>query len=586
MKRKKGRIIAFLLAGVLLAGILPESSVKAQDKSVISVDEAAAKSNFRRTVQNALDQAAEQASDTQPVTVKIPAGTYTQDAGLCIGSNTTLDLTGVKIVRSSQINCIRVGTSENKDSGVTGYAYRNIRIVGGTLDGNGREQTVVKVTHCSGFYMSGTKLTNTKNGHLMEVGGVKGLYVNKCSFSNQVLSTDDRAKTYEAVQIDILSGEHMNGTRSEVLATKNVKFTDCTFDHVPRGIGSHTAILNAPTDNVEISGCKFRDVTSCAIQSLNWVNVLIRKNTIQGAPRGIAMYYVKDNGHGTYLPSVIAKEGNTTTPVSDAYQSNDKQNIRIENNQITLSDIKDPYSSIVRGAIVAAGCYVDGTDVPHDGSGNLQKANYYISQVMIKNNKVITYGNGIRITDGKNCTVSGNKISCKKSKCSDNGGVNTKNYYGIQARDRCKNISIRANMVDHSPSNGIYVSENSSVKEITGNKVTNAGKNGIDVEKSSVQKIEKNVVSKTKTTGIFIYNTSSCKFILENTVSNIGNQGISINTKSSVVKISKNIIDKCKAYGITFGMQSKGNEISKNKISGCKSGKIGIAKDSNVTYVK
>lgn len=139
MKRKKGRIIAFLLAGVLLAGILPGSSVKAQDKSVISVDEAAAKSNFRRTVQNALDQAAEQASDTQPVTVKIPAGTYTQDAGLCIGSNTTLDLTGVKIVRSSQINCIRVGTSENKDSGVTGYAYRNIRIVGGTLDGNGRE---------------------------------------------------------------------------------------------------------------------------------------------------------------------------------------------------------------------------------------------------------------------------------------------------------------------------------------------------------------------------------------------------------------------------------------------------------------
>ena len=104
------------------------------------------------------------------------------------------------------------------------------------------------------------------------------------------------------------------------------------------------------------------------------------------------------------------------------------------------------------------------------------------------------------------------------------------------------------------------------MKEITGNKVTNAGKNGIDVEKSSVQKIEKNVVSKTKTTGIFIYNTSSCKLILENTVSNIGNQGISINTKSSVVKISKNIIDKCKAYGITFGMQSKGNEISKNKI--------------------
>lgn len=62
---------------------------------------------------------------------------------------------------------------------------------------------------------------------------------------------------------------------------------------------------------------------------------------------------------------------------------------------------------------MAAGCYVDGTDVPHDGSGNLQKANYYISQVMIKNNKVITYGNGIRITDGKTVLFQAIKFPVK-----------------------------------------------------------------------------------------------------------------------------------------------------------------------------
>lgn len=600
---------------------------------VIQVDVSAAKSNFRRAVQNALNEAATQATDAHAITVRVPEGTYTQDAYLYIQSNTTLDLTGVTIVRSAATNCIRVGVSDDKNSGVTGYAYHNIRIVGGTIDGAGKEQTIVKATHCSDFYMTGVSLKNTRNGHMMEAGGVDGLYINKCSFTDQEITASNKAKAYEAIQIDILSGEHMSGTRSEVLATKNVQISNCSFKDVPRGVGSHTAISNVPVDTISISKCTFDNTKSCAIQSLNWVNVSIQDNEITNAPRGIAVYYAKDNGQGTYLPSAIAEEGNTTTEVEDKYIPNDKQNIRISRNRITLSDTKDPYSNIVKGAIVAAGCAIDGKHNPSDGSGRLPKGNYYISQVTIDNNKIVTFGNGIRITDGKNCAISNNTITCKKSTHPDNGGADSKNYYGIQARDHCEKITIKKNKVSDSVSNGIYVSEKSkagsienntitnagkygidiedsttdaitnntiksvkvngiyvynkaSVKKISKNNISNAKKYGIDVESSKVLTIEKNKVLNTGNNGIFIFNKSECSKILENQITKTGNQGISVNTKSTAGKISGNSIRQCKAYGIAFGSKAKGTEIQKNKISGCKSGKIGIAKDSSVKTVK
>lgn len=563
---------------VLLGGCFTSKVQIKAANDIIQVDASAAKSDFRKAVQNALNQAATQATDEQPVTVKVPEGTYTQDAYLYMQSNTTLDLTGVTVVRSAATNSIRVGSSDDKNNGATGYAYHNIKIIGGTIDGAGKEQTIVKATHCSDFSMTGVSLKNTRNGHLMEIGGVDGLYINKCTFKDQEITASDRAKAYEAVQLDILSGEHMSGTRSEVLATKNVSITECDFQDVPRGVGSHTAIANVPVDTITISKCTFRNTKSCAIQSLNWKNVSIHDNVISNAPRGIAIYYAKDNGQGTYLPSVIAKEGNTTTVVADKYIPNDKQNIKIYKNRITLSDIKDPYSNIVKGAIVAAGCKSDGTIIP--------TGNYYISQVTIENNKIVTYGNGIRITDGKNCVISNNTISCKKSTHADNGGANSKNYYGIQARDHCDKITIKKNKVNDSVSNGIYVSEKSAAGKIVGNTITNSGKNGIDIENSKAQAIEDNIIKNVKVNGIFVFDNSNCSKICGNTIAKAGNQGISINTKSTVGKITGNTISKSKAYGIAFGTKSKGNEIKNNKISGCKSGKIGIAKDSSVKTVK
>lgn len=623
MKKMK-YLLAAAAAGLFLLGAQGAASA-----AEITVDVTAAK-DFRTAVQSALNEAASSATDGNPVTVKVPAGTYEQDAYLYIGSNTTLDLTGVTIKRTAATNAIRVGKSESKEDGVTGYAYRNIKIKGGTIDGGGIAQTVVKATHCKNFSLSDVTLTNTRDGHLMEVAGVDGLTLTGCTFSDQEVTASEKTKTYEAVQLDILCGQHMQGTRSEALATKQVKVKNCTFEDVPRGIGSHTAILNVPLDQIEISGCTFKNMKSCAIQSQNWINVSIHDNTITGGPRGIAVYFVRDNGQGTYLPSVLAAEGNTQTDAKDAYIPNDKQNIKIYDNKITLADQLDPYASIARCAIVANGCEVDGTYASSDGSGGLPAGNYYISQVSIQNNQIVTYGNGIRIVDGRNCTVSGNTVTCKKA---SKASASDKNCYGIQARELCEAVAITKNKVSNATTNGIYVSENSKAKEIANNTVSGSGKYGIDVEKSTADKIAGNKITKTKVNGIYIYNKasvktisgntvkttgkygidvenakvmsmtknkisgtknngifiyqkSSCTTISKNSVTGAGNHGISVNTKSKAGTVTGNTIKNCKAYGITFGAASKGTKVSGNKISGCKSGKVGVAKDSSVKTVK
>ena len=69
---------------------------------------------FRRAVQDALDQANSKATDSNPVTVNVAAGTFTNDGvSLKMYSNTTLDLRGVTVKRaSSGGNVIRVGSEE------------------------------------------------------------------------------------------------------------------------------------------------------------------------------------------------------------------------------------------------------------------------------------------------------------------------------------------------------------------------------------------------------------------------------------------------------------------------------------------
>ena len=152
------------------------------------------------------------------------------------------------------------------------YYYQNITIDGGIWNENGNSNTAIKICHTQNITLMNATLKNCSNSHLMEIAGNNGITIQNCNFADQALSTSAKPYTYEAIQLDILLESHLSGYLSEDLPLKNVKITGCSFKNVPRGIGSHTAILNNPVDTIEISNNTFTSLKSLAIQAMNYIN--------------------------------------------------------------------------------------------------------------------------------------------------------------------------------------------------------------------------------------------------------------------------------------------------------------------------
>ena len=216
----------------------------------------------------------ENATTDLPYKVFVDPGKYSLTQGLRIYSNTYLCLTGVTLTQNkgSNYNMIKVGDSNDTHSG---YYYQNITIDGGIWNENGNSNTAIKICHTQNITLMNATLKNCSNSHLMEIAGNNGITIQNCNFADQALSTSAKPYTYEAIQLDILLESHLSGYLSEDLPLKNVKITGCSFKNVPRGIGSHTAILNNPVDTIEISNNTFTSLKSLAIQAMNYINCTI-----------------------------------------------------------------------------------------------------------------------------------------------------------------------------------------------------------------------------------------------------------------------------------------------------------------------
>ncbi|MDD5952631.1 MAG: right-handed parallel beta-helix repeat-containing protein [Oscillospiraceae bacterium] len=533
----------------------------------------------RRAIQQALLQAKENASKNDPYTITVAPGTYQLDTSLKLYSNTTLILTGVTLKADPENNVLRVGDVDAFQSGATGYVYENIRVEGGTLDGQKKSGTILKVGHTKNFTMENMTLQNAYNNHIMETGGVDGLNIKRCTFRDQTLDPKSKSLCYEAIQLDILYSSHLNGYRSETLATKNVTIDGCTFQNVPRGVGSHTSVLNQPMNKIVIRNCKFDHMKSAAIQGLNWVNSTIENNTITNSPRGIIYYTVMTGGQGTFLPAVLAKEGNTATSVSALYKAPDaKQKTVIRNNKITMNSAADPYAAYDRVGILVSGSPITTKTQYGDHSGNLPKGDYYANNVTVQGNTITTTGHGIRFVDGKNCRALQNTIVGKS--VSDG-----KNYYGIQAMDNSTNVTIEGNTIRNAGCNGIYLRTGSSAVSMCKNTVVKTGKYGIDIEGAKAKTIAENKISNTKSQGIFVFSGGTVDTIRDNQISSTGSYGIQVTTNSTAQTITGNLIQKPREYGILVSTKSSGRSIAKNTITGAEKAPVLVSRDSKVTSV-
>lgn len=526
-------------------------------------------------IQAQLNEAKEKATDAAPVTVKVAAGSYKLSRTLNIYSNTTLDLSGVTLkATSSTANMIKVGSTGVDNQ--RGYAYKNIAIVGGNLDNNGSSNTGIAIGHGKNITLRNLSVHNTKDAHLVEVAGTDGFTVENCKFYDQTQSKSAKTATPEAIQIDIHVKKHMKTYRSEALPMKNIVIKNNTFKNVPRGVGSHTAILNDWVENVEISGNTFTNCKSGAIQVLHYKNCRIEGNVINGAPRGIVVYTV--NTKGVFFASTAAKEGGVASKVSSAYiKPASNQNIVVRNNVITLKG-SDIYADSENEGILISGFNFKSALKKNSATDAIPKGNYYASGAVVEGNTITTTGHGIRLSDARNSVVSNNKITYVKG---GKGG----NLYGIQLINASTGNTIKGNTVK-ARTNGIFLTTKSSAKLIEGNTITSAGKYGIAIEGASATTITRNTIKKAVTNGIYLLRSSKATTISKNTITKVTKgSGINIDAKSTAKKITGNTVKSVKLSGIFVHKSSKSSLVSKNKITGAKKYGICVEAKSKISKI-
>jgi parallel beta-helix repeat protein len=302
----------------------------------------------------------------------------------------------------------------------------------------------------------------------MEVAGVNGFTISNCTFKDQELKSGIKTLTYESIQLDILAKKHIVATVYEELPSKNISITGCTFKNVPRGVGSHTTVLNDPIRDITIKNNTFSDIKSCAVQLLNVLDCEISGNKITSAPRGITVFSAVFNSQDTFLASTLAAQGGSSTNVSDKYQTPAKNmKIAIKNNSITIKGT-DPYATYER-----CGIWINGQDAAKaykNSSGDkIPRGNYYMSGVTISGNTVKGNGHGIKLIDTRNCNVKNNKLTFT-------GKISSINYYGITAKIDSKNITATNNTAT-GYLNNIYIVD-STAKSLSGNNLNRGAQYG------------------------------------------------------------------------------------------------------------
>lgn len=523
----------------------------------------------KKAIQNALNKAKKKATKTSPYIIKVAPGTYLFPKSYVIRmfSNTTLDMTGVTIKREwtsgTKRNTLRIGETreENEAAGETGYYYENIKVIGGVLDGQGVGCTMVKVAHTKNFTIENVTVKNAADAHLMEAAGVDGLTVRNCTFLNQTLSKDSLGR-YEAIQLDILYSSHWSGHRSEALQTKNVMIDGCVFQNVPRGVGSHSAILNLPVDGITIKKCLFDNNKNAAIRSLNWSNCTITQNTVTNSPRGFLLYSVYDGGYGTFLPSVLAEEGGVSAPVSDVFTDNSRnRKYVITNNRISLQNTIDKSKDYSHSAITVIGDEITLSKKQSDGCGGLPKVNDYIQDVTVTGNVISAPSAfGIRLMDCATAVVSNNQLSLGQIL----GDADT--YHGLAVTDESTGVSIQNNTVDSATGNGIYTLY-SGVTQIHKNTVKNSGRYGISVYGSEIGSITENTVTDSGRYGIFMSGRSSVNELTNNRMNGNSGDGYVVASDSKLTKNSGNYISTDPKIS-SVQSAAKGLTIKWNKIDG------------------
>lgn len=548
----------------------------------------------------ALAEAAEWATDEQPVTVRVTEGEYELGANLHIFSNTILDVRNVTLRCTSEsgVNMLMSGTSGyygnqwdyNQSEACRGYnGFRNITVLGGTWIGSeDNESTLIRIAHASNVTLDGVTVQGGGCAHQIEVAAIDGFYVKNCVFRDLKELGAGNTDKQEALQLDIPCSQSVYpGYRSDGTVMRNVEVTGCQFVNVPRGVGTHTLLRGAYHENITISGNSFENIKEEAIVGLNYYNCKIVDNTIKNCGAGILFQYCKKDPKSIY-----------TQPEQDTDAAG-----KVRHDAKTVISGNEIQTSYFSSCDEVQGIKLYGRVVSQNEKDALGKTipagNYYISGVKVVNNVITTAGHGIHLMDVRACEISGNQIrgagfSGQDPRKGNYDGIFTEYGYGYKDTK----TSLKKNVISGMPRNGILVQNQAFPGTISENKISSCGSDGINFygssgcsgnvtgntiskcrhgifvhTKASVEaNVEKNTISNVKGSGIYITDQSKVRGGLNsNKITSAGEKGIYVNDnscKSTVGKIQKNTISATKSQSINIASIANHLTIAENKLSG------------------
>ncbi|MGN7311445.1 hypothetical protein ACTHQ4_10105 [Alkalicoccobacillus gibsonii] len=231
--------------------------------------------------------------------VEIPKGVYSLTQTLRIYEGTTLIIDDQAVLRwdgnpSSQPMFLN-GQKGNKEYAKGYSGDSNIKIIGGTIDLNGKNNppsnrtgygpVAFGIGHAQNIYFYGVTMTNGYNNHYVDLCGVKRWSFIGCQFVDMIYTGD---RMYEALQVDLQSdnGFPHFGTADNTPSVEGL-VSECTFNNVPYGVGSHGMRLNSSGNrfmykNIRIVDNEFINIAKTAIRLDSFEDTVLNGNIING----------------------------------------------------------------------------------------------------------------------------------------------------------------------------------------------------------------------------------------------------------------------------------------------------------------
>jgi parallel beta-helix repeat protein len=515
----------------------------------------------------AAKEAKEYATAENPYIIRVPAGNYTLSNTILLYSNVTVSMnaeTVITMTGPTGKNMFYLGSGtyqgqENYNHGkaCAGYGgFENITIKGGTLVGNSESTSLlIRMAHATNLTFDSVTFSGGGGKHQVEVAAINGFTVKNCVFKNFHGTSGNSKLTCEALQIDIpTSDTNYPGAYQDGTPMKNVEITGCTFKNLAKGIGAHTMLVGAYHTNIKINDNTFTNITYGAIVCLNYYKCEIKDNVIKNCGAGIDFGY--------YIPSYLSTSNcvfTTTFEGTTAYKKSIRHNAKtvISGNRITVRHHTD--------SISCAGISIYGykrTTAATGADGKTVKAqNYYISGVTVTDNKIVTAGYGIRLSDAKSCTITDNTITGKNFSADDAHIKNGNTYDGIYLTDKSSTRKLSGNTVSKMNGGGIYLSNSTALGGIKDNTISGVKRYGIYLYSGSAAKvgITGNTITSTSKAEALIYlnTTSKTRIIISDNALKGYKKNAAIKIDKGKFSISKNTISRVR-YGVVLSDDTKG----------------------------